>query len=98
MTTPTTNGPINAVRCPHCGKPNDFRDLQQQQLLDTGHIAECDHCRRLMEVIRIAPVTIITVRASSGQPSQRRRPGQLPPARQATTLSPAQTRRLLKGR
>jgi hypothetical protein len=92
---PTTNGPIEAVRCPHCGKPNDMRILQQQQLLDTGHDVECDHCNRIMEVVGMRQVTVIVVRKSG------RRPGQAAPAqhaRPATTLSPAQTRRLLRGR
>lgn len=97
---PTTSGPINGVRCPHCGKGNDFRDLQSQQLLDTGHVAECDHCHRLMEVIRIAPVTVITVRQASQQAQRRatQLPAGPPATRQATTLSPAQTRKLLRGR
>lgn len=99
--SPTTNGPIHAVRCPHCGKPNDFRDLHSQQLLDTGAIPECDHCHRLMEVVRIAPVTVVTVRAASQRAlsgaTQVRQPAG-PAPRQATTLSPAATRRLLRGR
>ena len=90
--SPTTNGTIDAVRCPHCGKPNDFRVLQEQQLLDTGHEVECDHCHHLMEVAAIRPVTVITVRKEQ----QRRRAAPGPAtAQQASTLSPGQLRRLL---
>lgn len=96
--TPTTNGPIHSVTCPHCGKGNDFRPLQEVQLLDTGSIADCDHCQRLMEVIRVQPITVITVRkAAPGAATTMVRQSQ-PAARQATTLSPAATRKLLRGR
>lgn len=102
MPVPTTNGPIHAVRCPHCGKGNDFRDMQSQQLLDTGGVIECDHCRRFMEVVGIKPITVITVRQASQQAiagATRANPGQhLPPVRRATTLSPAATRKLLRGK
>lgn len=90
----TSNGPVNGVKCPHCGKPNDFRVLHDQQLLDTGHKVSCDHCKQIMEVTRIAPVLVVTVRQAVA--GERPRPrGQLAPARQARTLSPAETRKLL---
>jgi hypothetical protein len=95
--SPTTNGTINSVRCPLCGKPNDFRDIQSQQLLDTGNVVDCDHCHQLMEIVAIRPMTVVTVRqASRGARVTRVR--QVGPApRQATTLTPSQTRKLLKG-
>lgn len=58
----TTSGPIHQVPCPHCGKPNDFRALKSQQLIDTGHQMYCDHCGRSMEVVRIATVEVVSVR------------------------------------
>jgi hypothetical protein len=88
---PVLSGPINRVPCPHCGKPNDFRELQQQQLLDTGHEADCDHCGGLMTIAGIQPVTMITVRKNMKRPKA----GIAAPA-QARTLSAAQTQRLLK--
>jgi hypothetical protein len=66
--------------------------LQAQQLMDTGHDIECDHCHYVMEVVAIQPVTFCTVR-----PSQRR-PHRAAPqlqVQQARTLSPAQAARLL---
>lgn len=97
--TRTTNGPIHAVICPHCGHPNDFRDLNSQQLLDTGHTMFCDRCRRVMEVSRIAQVVVVTVRqAGRNHAAPRTLLPAARPARQATTLSPAATRRLLRGK
>lgn len=98
---PTTNGPVNAVTCPHCGKTNDLRALQEQQILDTASQIECDHCHRIYEVVRMAPVLVVTVRrpvraAQTVLTSQGVR--RVSPPRQATTLSPSQTRRLLKGK
>lgn len=58
----TVQGPIHQVPCPHCGKPNDFRTLKGQQLLDTGHCMFCDHCGRSMEVVKIATVEFLVVR------------------------------------
>jgi NAD-dependent SIR2 family protein deacetylase len=98
MPSPTTNGPINAVRCPHCGKNNDFRDMQSQQLLDTGAIADCDHCGRHMEVVSIRPVVVVTVRAASANAQVTRIRQGGPAPRQATTLSPAAVKKLLRGR
>lgn len=90
---PQVGGPMHGVVCPHCGKRNDFRPLNQQQLLDTGHQLECDHCHMLMEVVSIQPVTWISVRKSmkyTGRaPAQSR-------AAQARTISPHQVRKLLR--
>ena len=99
--TPTkaTGGPVDNVKCPNCGRGNDFRDVDSQQLLDTGHTVACDHCQRLMQVKSIRMIKLVQVIQyfGPGQMTPRRR-GQLPPPRQATTLSPAQTQRLLRGR
>ena len=98
MSKETTSGPINGVRCPHCGKNNDFRMLHDQQLLDTGHKFDCDHCKRLMEVVRIAPVLVVSVRPATGRATHVNPSRNLPAPREARTLSPAQTRKLLRGR
>ncbi len=55
-------GPIDRVPCPSCGGSNDCRALQEQQLLDTGHTVDCDHCGMCMEVVRVQAVTIVAVR------------------------------------
>lgn len=87
---PTTHGPVNAVPCPHCGKPNDLRELDGQQLLDTGHGIECDVCHRLYDVVGIRTVKVVVLRASSRAPNA----GQ-PDAQPARTVSPGILRRLL---
>src|SRR5687767_10182712 len=94
-----TGGPIDNVRCPNCGRGNDFRELDSEQLLDTGHTMVCDHCMRLMQVTSIRMIKVVQVAQYFGpHQTPARRRGQMPPPRQATTLSPAQTNRLLRGR
>lgn len=87
---PTTNGPINAVPCPHCGAPNDFRHLSSQQLLDTGAEVSCDKCKRLMKVAGMQTVQVILVRRVDAPA-----PRQEAPARDARTISPGVLNRLL---
>ncbi len=58
----TTQGPIDRVPCPWCNKPNDFRILQSEQLLDTGGEHYCDHCGYSMEVVAIRTVELVGVR------------------------------------
>lgn len=87
-----TGGAVQAVMCPSCGKAMDLRELQAQQLMDTGSEVECDHCHYICQIVGIQPVTYVTVRpigrrAATGQPQQ--------PIRQATTISPAQAQRML---
>lgn len=91
----TTHGPIDRVPCPHCGKPLDFRQLNAQQLLDTGHMVSCDYCKHMMAVAGIHVVQVVVVRPDAGNAiavAQRSSP-----ARQASTMSPAQVQRLLRG-
>ncbi len=92
---PQTHGPIESVPCPHCGKRLDFRDLQSQQLLDTGHKIICDHCHRVVIVAALRQITLVALQPSNeasrhGLPSAR-------PAQQATTIGPAALRKLLGG-
>lgn len=89
---PVTTGTIDRVPCPHCGKHNNFREIDGQQLLDTGSAFQCDHCNGMMEVARIVTTKIVSVRKSD----VRARPG-LPAPAQSTTLSPGQAQRLLRG-
>jgi len=69
--TPVVGGPIHSVPCPHCGAPNDLRELQGQNLLDTGHNIICAsvdgnrnqrHCGRVFQVTRIQPIVYVQVR------------------------------------
>lgn len=92
-TSATVQGPINAVPCPHCGKKQDFRMLQEQQLLDRGHEFTCDHCGFSQEVVAIQPVTFVAVRKNPrfpGRPPQG--PGEPAPGR---AVSPGFVQKLL---
>jgi len=87
-----TGGPVQSVPCPSCGTSMDLRELQAQQLMDTGSEVECDKCKYLCMIVGIQPLTYVTVR-----PTQRRAAAAQPtqPLRQATTISQAQAQRLL---
>ncbi len=92
-----TQGPVDRVPCPHCGKPKDFRELDSQQLLDTGHEVICrddngEGCGQLMMVAAIRVIKVLAVKPMRGMPAS----GQAQ-AREAVTVSHAQLQRLLKG-
>ena len=98
--SPTTHGTVDQVPCPHCGKPNDLRELDGQQLLDTGHDIVCGpldgqlnvgHCGRLFTVVGIRMVKVIVVRQSHDQPRR-----EAAPAQAARTIGGGMLRRLLK--
>ncbi len=59
---PWTQGALDRVPCPNCGKQCNFTNLESQKLLDTGHRCFCEHCGRSMEVVSIAKVTVVAVR------------------------------------
>lgn len=91
----TRTGAIHGVPCPHCGKKNDFRHLQEQQLLDTGNSATCDHCGGNMKILRILPVTMITVGKTEQSSINRGAGGQQQPTQQARTIGPGALQKLL---
>ena len=88
---PQTHGPVDRVPCAHCGKPLDMRNLQSQQLLDTGHELACEHCGRMNQVAGIRVVTVVSLRQSTRQPRRSD-----PEPREARTISPQQLRRLTR--
>ena len=64
-TTPATvEGPVHKVPCPWCGKPGDLRGIQSQigQAFEAGCTYGCDHCKGLIKITRVAPVTIVQVK------------------------------------
>ncbi len=96
---PTTHGPVQQVPCPHCGKPNDLRELDAQNLLDTGGEIVCGpiegqvntgHCGRLFEIVGIRMIKVIVVRPSTKPVRQTTAPAQA-----ARTVAPGVLRRLL---
>lgn len=70
---------IHAVRCPHCSKANDFREVADGLIEEGGDdglketrarpSVECDHCHGIMEVVKIQPTTLIWVRKFEGAAS-----------------------------
>ena len=89
---PTVNGPVHGVPCPHCGRTNDLRELDSQNLLDTGAEIVCSaldgtpsggHCGRLFQVVRIQAVKFVVVAPMHKAPRQR-----LPAAQPARAVAP----------
>lgn len=46
MNNKRTVGPVDQAPCPWCKKPNNLREIQQQQMLEKGARIDCDHCKR----------------------------------------------------
>lgn len=101
QSSPVITGPVERVTCPHCGKPNDFRPLQEQQLLDTGSTVQCDAkdargntigCGRIMKVVAVRQVLVVAVQASNEPPRGTDGGGNAAPAR---TIGAKAMRRLL---
>lgn len=68
MPQSSTQGPIAAVPCPHCGQKNDFRAHADQesggtgwgeQGLERGATVDCDHCGKLSKIMAIDKITVI---------------------------------------
>lgn len=91
--SPTLSGPMSAVPCPHCGRKQDFRPLNDQQLLDTGSEFACDDCGYSQLVVAIQPVTIVTVRKNPRMPG--RAPQQAPMPQPGRAVSPGLVNKLL---
>jgi len=58
----TTNGPLHAVPCAHCGTPQDLRILSEQKLLDNGQGVVCDHCNRTSKIVALKEITVVVLR------------------------------------
>jgi hypothetical protein len=56
-----TRGTQKSVACPHCGRANDFRGLHDYGM-EVGASFKCDHCDRLMELVKVEPVTVLYLR------------------------------------
>ena len=90
-TTPRQlNGAVHRVPCPWCGKTNDVRNLEQQQLLDAGTEYDCDHCGHIVQVLAVQMVKLVTVRQHPQKVGVVKR--EQDPA-QATTIHPSQINR-----
>lgn len=73
-------GPLHAVPCGHCNKPNDFRDVApdlpggsiggisagQGSLLEEGMTFTCDHCGRVSKVDGVTQATVVAVKPVRG--------------------------------
>jgi len=65
------NGPIEAVPCPHCAQPNDFREIDDENVTSIGERDEghgekviCDRCQKTMEIVQVRRQIVIVVRQS----------------------------------
>jgi len=58
----TTNGPLHAVPCAHCGARQDLRLLDEQKLLDMGQGVVCDHCKRTSRIVGVRETKVIVLR------------------------------------
>jgi hypothetical protein len=62
------------VRCPWCGHKNNFKEIAFESGLgryENGMTVECDQpaqggCGRHMEVVKVEPTTLISVRKANG--------------------------------
>jgi hypothetical protein len=62
----TVSGPLTAVPCAHCGRPQDYT-VVEERLVEEGAISEiprgaqieCDECGRLSEVVDVRKVAVV---------------------------------------
>lgn len=64
---PVTTGPIDKVPCPNCGKVNNFHG--HHEMIDTGTVFMCDHCKLPMQICGIRQIKVISLRKPVGQVS-----------------------------
>lgn len=62
---PTTQGPVHAVPCPHCGRPNNCKGLHE--MLTSGTTLTCDHCGQLMQIVGVKMVQVVLLSKPRGQ-------------------------------
>lgn len=55
-------GTIESCACPHCKKPNDFRD--DIEFIEDGNSFFCDHCKGKIIIVQVRKVTLLLVRAA----------------------------------
>jgi endogenous inhibitor of DNA gyrase (YacG/DUF329 family) len=62
----TVQGAVSAVPCAHCGKPQNFAELERQRdeegldpELPRGARVECDDCGKLSEVVDVRKVVVV---------------------------------------
>lgn len=60
------HGPIHAVPCPWCGKPNDNRNLDEliTTALEPGTTYVCDYCNHVTVVTKVVVVKVLEVKQS----------------------------------
>jgi hypothetical protein len=83
------NGPAHQVPCPHCGIPSDYRETLQMvdphRPRDSGTI-ECDHCHGMAEIVKLMPITVVTVRQAAANGAPANRPPAAAPAKPPTAI------------
>ena len=63
---PTVSGPMSAVPCAHCGKPQDYTALEERLVVEEGASEiprgaqiECDECGKLSEIVDVRKVVLV---------------------------------------
>lgn len=64
MSQPQSRGTLESCPCPWpgCGFKNDFSDAP---LVESGNVFSCDKCKRMIEIVRKQPITVLYVRATT---------------------------------
>jgi len=73
-------GPLHAVVCPHCGHPNDFRELLiagGETTIYNGAEISCDKCDMISVITKVMPITLIQWRPTGKKAEVERRGGPL---------------------
>jgi hypothetical protein len=58
----TTQGPLHAVPCAHCGAPQDARVLDEQKLIEVGQGMICDNCNKTSVIAGVRQTKVIVLR------------------------------------
>lgn len=96
---PQTNGPIHKVPCPHCGKPQDFRELNTQEgtTIYPGTECFCDDCGWGIVIAGVQKVTVLSLTPTNKRDPQWKAGGHQQGQQQRQVRQPSLVQRLLGG-
>ena len=69
VTIEVITGTVEATACPWCGKANNFKGVEDY-CLEEGNTFTCDHCKRIFQVARVKPVTLVYLKRFHGNPKE----------------------------
>ena len=64
-----TRGTVDGTACPWCGKANNFKGVEDY-CLEEGNTFNCDHCKRVYQIARVKPVTLVYLKRYHGNPRE----------------------------